>query len=162
MLQKQTKMIWGQKNYLLGVDKEGTKYFLVAPSWDCNWYWGFGYIQTYTNNRCPEKSIDINLLTHWDLEFIYKNKGDQEAFQEFFYNSVLTKDELFLLTDYMKTFYTLKEMAEICRHGYSWQTEKAKIPELVKKDWEEEINHQILPVLFEKIDLLLSERKEEE
>jgi hypothetical protein len=157
MLKKQTKMIWGRKNYLLGVDSEGTKYWLTEPEWACDWYWSFGLIHTYTNNLCPERSQDIMSLDHWDNKFINTNKGYQETFQEFFYDSVLDRDELFLLTDYMKTFYTFKEMAEVCRHGYSWQTERAKIPELVKKDLEDEINRKFLPTLFKKIDVLLSE-----
>ena len=51
-MKKQTTTAFKKKIYLLGADAEGTKYWLEAPSWDCDWYWGFGYVETYTNNNC--------------------------------------------------------------------------------------------------------------
>ena len=51
--------------YLLGADSCGNKYWLEAPSWDCKWYWGFGYIETYTNSDNPSISNDIISHQHW-------------------------------------------------------------------------------------------------
>lgn len=55
--------------YLLGIDSEGQNVWIEAPSWDCGWYWGFGYVERYTNNRNPEKAKDITSHTHIDSEF---------------------------------------------------------------------------------------------
>lgn len=32
------------KLWYLGKDQYDTRYYLSAPRWDCDWYWGFGYI----------------------------------------------------------------------------------------------------------------------
>ena len=78
-MEKQTLTIFGKKNYLLGTDQNGRKLFLVAPSWDCGWYWGFGYIETYTNNRHPERSKDIASHNHFDSLFGNKNCATPNA-----------------------------------------------------------------------------------
>jgi hypothetical protein len=47
MLSKRKSHAFGKDIYLIGKDKSGTNYWLESPSWDCDWYWGFGYIETY-------------------------------------------------------------------------------------------------------------------
>ena len=44
MLDKQVRQQDKKKEYLLGTDEYGIKYWLESESWDCNWYWGFGYL----------------------------------------------------------------------------------------------------------------------
>jgi len=65
-MKKRISEAFGKKVYLLGKDDEGTLYWLEAPSWDCGWYWGFGYIETYTNNNNPNRSQDITSHQHWE------------------------------------------------------------------------------------------------
>ena len=52
-------------HYLLGIDSVGIKHYVEAPSWDCGWYWGFGYIESYTNNNSPGTSRDKQSHQHW-------------------------------------------------------------------------------------------------
>ena len=66
MKKKIINNVFGKNIYLLGQDKDGINYWLESPSWDCAWYWGFGYVETYTNNRNPAKAKDITLHTHLD------------------------------------------------------------------------------------------------
>lgn len=47
-MDKQRSRAFGKKIYLLGEDKCGDRYWLEEPFWDCGWYWGFGYIETYS------------------------------------------------------------------------------------------------------------------
>ena len=68
------KSNYPEKIYIGTVD--GEKIYLSAPSWDCDWYWGFGYIETYTNNNNPNKSKDIkshqhaeNFISEWFIEW---------------------------------------------------------------------------------------------
>ena len=49
MLNKKKIHVFGKDAYLLGKDDQGIQYWLESPSWDCDWYWGFGYVETYTN-----------------------------------------------------------------------------------------------------------------
>ena len=146
-MKKQTTVAFNKKIYLLGTDETGTKYWLEAPSWDCDWYWGFGYVETYTNNNYPNKSRDINSHQHFDSLFLNDSKVSAfDAFKEFFKETTLNEREIHLLIDYMSSFYKLKDVAKTLGVGYSNMTETAK-----------EINEKILPAIFKQIDILLSD-----
>jgi hypothetical protein len=64
MLNKKIDYAFRKDIYLIGTDSKGINYWLEFPSWNCYWYWGFGYIETYTNNRNPSKSRDIQNHSH--------------------------------------------------------------------------------------------------
>ena len=47
--------------YYLGRDiKTKRKIWLQKPSWDCGWYWGFGYVQAMKGDKEPSKAKDID------------------------------------------------------------------------------------------------------
>ena len=146
-------------HYLLGKDQEGKYVYLQKESWDCNWYWGFGYLHTFTNNRCPERSNDIDSHFHFDSTFLRGRDYAKKMFEEYFVETPLTDDEMWILCDYMMTFYTLKKTAEVFHSGYSNQTSKAFIETLKSKEQSDKINHEILPDLFQRIADLLSPAK---
>ena len=157
-MKKQTTIAFNKKTYLLGADAEGTKYWLEAPSWGCGWYFGFGYVETYTNNNCPSKAADINSHQHFDSLFLNDTKVNAfDAFREFFKETTLNDKEIWLLIDYMYSFYALKRAAGILSMGYSHMTEKAKLPEVKSTETSKEINEKILPAIFKQIDILLSD-----
>jgi len=56
---------FGRDVYLLGERKTGEWVWLEAPQWNCDWYWGFGYIEEYTVNKHPERARDIQSHSHW-------------------------------------------------------------------------------------------------
>ena len=95
-LAKKQSFAFGKNIYLLG-RKDGENFWLEAPSWDCGWYWGFGYVETYTNNRCLEKSKHTHIDN--DQYKYLKNFFDQTTFNE--------EERHELLTCFM-TFYLLK------------------------------------------------------
>ncbi len=153
-MEKKTSEAFGKTVWLLGKDKDGISYWLEAPSWDCGHYWGFGYVETYTNDRNPKKSRDISSHQHFNNMFLNGSKCSRDMFKEFFVETPLSDDKIWELVDYMQTFYTLKSAAELFRHGYSWQTEKAKIDDLQDKNLEDRINKVLLPEVFERIEKL--------
>ena len=156
-MKKQTTTAFKKKIYLLGADAEGTKYWLEAPSWDCGWYWGFGYVETYTNNNYPNRSRDINSHQHFDDLFLNNPKACAfDVFKEFFKETTLSEKEIWLLVDYMYSFYKLKDTARILGKGYSHMTERAKLSEVQNTEMAKEINEKMLPAIFKQIDLLLS------
>lgn len=162
-MKKQTTIAFRKKVYLLGADAEGTKYWLEAPSWDCNWYYGFGYIETYTNNNHPEKARDIYSHQHFDSLFLNKPQVSAfDVFKTFFKETTLNDNEIWTLIDYMISFYTLKKAAATLGRGYSHITEKAKLEETKSVEIAKEINEKILPAIFKQIDIMLSGSKEEE
>ena len=64
-LAKKNYNMFGKMVYLVGINQHNEKVFLEAPSWDCGWYWGFGYLETYTNNRNIQGSKDISSHSHF-------------------------------------------------------------------------------------------------
>lgn len=161
-MKKQKVFAFNKKVYLLGKDADGVFYWLEAPSWDCGWYWGFGYVENYINNEHPERSKDINCHQHYDSLFIRPDGCIFDNFKKLLIETPLTDDEIWKLCDYMRSFYTLKETAALFQHGYSWQTGKAYIKELDSKDLAEQINKNLLPKLFEKIENMLTPNEEKE
>ena len=156
-MKKKTTRAFNKEIYLLGKDADGTLYWLEEPSWDCGWYWGFGYIETYTNNKYPHLAKDINSHQHFDGLFLSRNKCGFDAFKEFFVETPLSDNEIWELCDYMVTFYTLQKMAELYKHGWSQYTTRAKLDILKNEEQRDFINNQALPQVFERIKKLLKE-----
>lgn len=154
-MKKKTTRAFDKEIYLLGKDADGTLYWLEEPSWDCGWYWGFGYIETYTNNKNPHLAKDINSHQHWNGLFMNKNKCSFDAFKEFFVETPLNDNEIWELCDYMITFYTLQKTAELFKHGLSQYTSRAKLDILKNEEQRDYINNQALPQVFERIKKLL-------
>lgn len=144
------------KHYLLGINHVGGYVYLEEPSWDCGWYWGFGYLHTYTNNTQPERSRDISSHIHFDSLFLNGPECPREMFKKYFKSTVLTENEIWELCDYMKTFYTLKSVAELFKNGYSHQTERAKLESLKSEEQRDLINKNWLPEVFARIRALLT------
>ena len=150
-MKKEKTKAFGKDIFLLGKDKEGTKYWLEAASWDCGWYWGFGYVETYTNNNCPHIAKDIESHQHFDGLFFNKNKNGYDAFKEFFAEYTITDKELWKLLELMKTFYALKETAEVLSRGGAHYTSNP-CSEIIKNDAEvNRINKTVLPAIFNEI-----------
>lgn len=137
--------------YLLGQDSEETNYYLQAPSWDCEWYWGFGYITTFTNNKCPEKSRDIESHQHAD-KFYPEWMGAKNSFIT---NPTFSVDEGWEMAELFKQFYFLKDAADHFERG-KCHVADTKI-ELWKKPWlTKEINEEILPKVMNRIIEILT------
>lgn len=160
-MKKRVEKAFGKKIYLLGEDKNGIKYWLEEAKWDCDWYWGFGYIETYTNNNNPRVAQDINSHQHFDDLFL--NKNIFNSFKEFFKETPLNDGEIWELLGYMKEFYVMEKYSELLKYG-NYITEKAKNiteeknKEENKKEYER-INKILMPELFKKIYKLLREEE---
>lgn len=153
-IEKVKSYVFGKEVYLLGIDKEGVAYWLNQPTWDCGWYWGCGYVETYTNNLQPNKARDINSHQHFDGLFLDKNMFDY--WHEFFDESTLNDEEIWQLWDYMKSIYTLRATAELVGRGHSYVTEKTKCEAVKDTELCKRINEEMLPALFERVKRLLT------
>jgi len=128
------------KDIELGI-YEGEQVYLAAPSWDCGWYWGFGYIQ------------NKNMHTHFDG--LGKNNmfdNIKDTFKEFI---IQDDNDLWKFCELMCTFYTLKATAEVLNRGgshYCANTCKDIIQNTKEAD---RINNIVLPAIFDQIYLLL-------
>ena len=93
-MEKKTSKAFGKKVWLLGQDKDGINYWLEEPSWDCGWYYGFGFVETYTHNTRPDLARDINSHQHFDSLFLNGPKCSKDMFKEFFVETPLSDDEI--------------------------------------------------------------------
>ena len=154
-MEKKKSHAFGKDIYLLGRDVHGTNYWLEKASWDCGWYWGFGYVETYTNNRIPGKSKDISSHQHFNGLFFNLNKLSYDVFKEFFVETPLSNDEIWELLELMRSFYTAREYADMLHVGGSHFTTnpcKEIIQDLGEYD---RINKVVIPAICEAVyDLL--------
>ena len=150
-MEKKTSYAFGKTIYLLGEDKDGVKYWLEQGSWDCNWYWGFGYIETYTNNKNPSRSRDISSHGHFDSKILHAGKCCFDTFKEIFVKTPLNNNEIRTLCELMKTLYTLKETSDLYYRGSSHITSNP-CKELLKNDEEyQRINKILIPNIMEEV-----------
>ena len=112
LLKKKIVNVFGNNNYLLGEDEDGIRYYLEEAHFDCGWYWGIGYIETFTNNRQPTRSVDIMSHEHFNCKFM--RGGYVDGYEKFFKKSVLNRHEIYKLFELMECAYTLSKMAGIC------------------------------------------------
>ena len=152
------------KHYLLGKDADGVKHYLESPHWDCDWYWGFGYIHTYTNNKNPEASRDIS--SHYHFDSFNRDKNGRgvclfDGIKEAIPDLVLSDKELWTLCELMKTFYTMRAYAELIHLGGAHYTTNPK-RELIQNTREEwRINEIVLPKIFDEVEKLLTPNEED-
>ena len=104
-MKKKTSHAFGKKIFFLGRDKDNINHWLEQAKWDCDWYWGFGYIETYTNNANPDRSNDINCHTHFDSIVFNKNSHTINDILK----TPFDDKEAWELSDLLKSFYTLKD-----------------------------------------------------
>lgn len=168
MLEKRKSHAFHKDVYLVGKMKSGELVWLEAPSWDCNWYWGFGYMETYTNNEHPDRSRDISSHSHWNgfLGKVEKYDFEKKCYtlgeyrhhineSDLMAETVLTDKESWLISDLMKSFYTLREAAEVLGRGGSHLTTDP-VKTVQDKNMADKINKELLPALFARVLAILT------
>lgn len=103
-LKKRESGAFGRKVYLLGIDQNDRYLWLEEPRWDCGWYWGFGYVEEYTNHKQPQLSKDVRCHTHWDS--IHKDNASP------FKQTTFTTQEYDELKNLFEQFYTNRKLAD--------------------------------------------------
>ncbi len=144
-IKKRKNRAFGKDIYLLGKFASGEYFWLEAATWDCNWYWGFGYVKSYTNNKNPELAKDVCWHQHVDGLINLKIGGNychRLAENPNVEECVLSKDEDYEFSSLLEQFYTLKKAA-------------ALFHQQDKKLWKI-LNEQKLPLIFDKVYALLT------
>lgn len=122
------------KKVLIGIN-DGENIYLSAPSWDCGWYWGFGYLG---NRNC-----------HYHVDGLNKKINLHDALIEHFGKSLTIREsKLWEFSELFQTFYTLRETAEVLGRGGSHLTSNPCKDIIINKDEVERINNIVLPSIF--------------
>lgn len=146
-----------KKVYLLGKNQDGKKMWLNEPSWDCGWYWGFGYICEMNRPR-----TDINSHQHWDTSVVgpRMTKKDNQYCRnpfdsKFFSETTFTEAEGWKLAELFSRFYQLRSSAELFGRG-GMHVSGDTSEELKKTDWTKEINEILIPLVTSQIIAILT------
>ena len=133
---------WTERRYLGKRKEDGKMVYIAAPTWDCNWYWSFGYLEATGE--------------HYHLEYLGYYKGNinwKDALErDYTLNVKLRGDNLWKFYELAKTAYKLKEVAEILGRGGSHIT-KNPLADVIKNNTEvDRINQIVLPQIFDAIN----------
>ena len=127
----------------LGNTTEYGRLYLSKHSWDCGWYWGFGYI----GNSRLHMHIDSLIGAEYDIRSIF-DKG-----------SPITQNQWWIIRDLFTQAYALKKAAEVYQHG-GHQTTKPGMTDCIKNlEMAARINKDLEIVLNKVWDFLLNEVK---
>lgn len=150
---------FGKKCYFLGQSRDGTNYFIEEAKWDCGWYWGGGYIESYTNNNNPVLSKDIESHSHFSTMFFGRNKNAFDAFKEFFINNPFTDDEIWQICELMKSFYIAREYSDMLYLGGAhYSTNPAKDAIQNNKEYKR-ISKEVIPTIMEDLYTILEDKQ---
>jgi len=169
--EKQHKL--GHDYYLLGCNHEGKKVWLESAHFDCEWYWGFGYIEVF-NGSNPETSTDIQSHRRWDSGIVGQQEHydfEKKAFvqgeyvhhlndNKTFKETTLTDSESWKLAELMKTFYILQKTAELYHMGGAHITENPLKDVLKNIAGERWINEELMPMIFKEVYKILMPNNE--
>ena len=147
------------KHFLLGFGN-GTTVYIQRPKFDCGWYWGFGYLHTYTNRNCPELSKDLSTHTHFDTAFPTYDTFLLNCDKSRLDKSVLRESEMWQLYELFKSAYKAREYSDMLHtHGAHITTNPCA--DVLENDAEyKRINNVVLPTIFMQIELLLAPNPE--
>lgn len=81
----------------------GEDLYIEKHSWDCNWYWGFGYLSA--EGLHTHASVFVEQLLWHSNEQVFENS--------IFKNS----NDFWIFKDLLKQAYVLQEAAEIYQYG---------------------------------------------
>lgn len=127
--------------FLIG-EKDGEKIYLSAPSWDCGWYWGFGYLG---NGNC-----------HYHVDGLMKDCNLFDGLKKEFGNTLkLRESDIWTFCELMKTFYVLRETAEVLGRGGAHYTTNPCESLITNKKEVTRINEKVLPAIFDAIHEIL-------
>jgi hypothetical protein len=122
---------------LLGYDGKEPIY-LTPPSWDCGWYWGFGYLG---NKNC-----------HYHINELMKDINLYDGLKNHFGKTFLIRESnIWEFAELFNSFYKLQSVAELYKTGCSGLTTNPAKESIKNTDEAERINSIVLPQIFEEI-----------
>ena len=105
--------------------------FLEKHSWDCGWYWGFGYIG--------------NKNTHFHFDSLLENT---KYASEIFKQTNISDSDWWVIRDLFKQAYALKAAAETYRYG-GHQTSRPGVTDILKSQEKADALNKDLQVVLD-------------
>lgn len=114
-----------------GTFADGERIYINKHSWDCNWYWGFGYLD--------------NARTHFHFDSLLK--GSPKLASDLFISPRYTDKNWWIIRDLFIQAYALKKAAEVYRHGGHQTTKQGLTDIIMSQDKADSINKDLEKVL---------------
>ena len=145
----------GRIYYYLGQDNNGQNYYLESARFDCGWYWGIGYIESFSNNRNPAKSRDISSHEHFDSKILDRKGIGFDNFKQIFPQNPFTDSEIWKICELMKSAYIARNYSDMLyRGGAHYTNNPAK--EIIQNETEyDRINKVVLPAIMDELYKIL-------
>jgi hypothetical protein len=137
------------------------KIYLSKHSWDCNWYWSFGYIGNKNLHFHIESLINYRYMKDCSIPLAKKvTSSNFTNIDTIFSETWLTQANWWILRDLFIQAYALKKVAELYRYG-GHQTTKLGITDIIRNEvMESFINKDLKTVLDTIWNYLLSIKKD--
>ena len=140
-----------KRGYVLG-KKDGYYVYLAKESFDCNWYWGYGYVQTWEHSR---PTSDIHSHQHFDSLFL-NNGAFTKGFVEYFDDTPLIEKEIWTLLELMKSFYVARRYSDMLHSRGAHITTNPAKDVIGSQEEYDRINKVVIPRICEEVGKLLS------
>lgn len=132
--------------------------YLSPPSWDCGWYWGFGYLG---NKDCHYHVDGLKKIETYNYEakvWVYEFVNLYDGFKKHFGDTFIVKNDsdIWKLAELFETFYSLKNIAEVYNRGGSHLSSNPCADLIKNSDEVKRINVVLLPAIFEEIYNILN------
>lgn len=154
-----------EKKFFFGIRKQDKAHiYLTAPTWDCGWYWSFGYLgNSREHYHLSSYQIKTRLLYKKDGSCVVvteqRNICMRDALlEDYDLNPKLLKgssefsNNLWTFCELALTAYALKETAEILKRGGSHMAENPCADLIKNFDEFKRINEIVLPAIFAEIE----------
>lgn len=137
--------------YLLGETYDGIEYYLERGTFDCDWYWSGGYIETFTTYY-----DDIYSHGHYDTTIINGEKLSTPTgnFDKIFKNTTLREDEIWQFHELMHAFYIAKNAMEMAHRGGSGISSNPKLRDKIENEDIYNYYKDLIADIHEEIDKL--------
>ena len=145
----------GKKYHYLGTDSDGENYYLEEAKWDCDWYWGLGYVETFTNKMAPWNSKDISSHSHFSYMLDEVGGNWYDAFRSVFPETRLADNQIWKLVELMKSAYTARKYSDMLYIGGAHYTENPVKDTIISETEYNRINKEVIPSIMDTVYKLL-------
>ena len=153
-MNKETRKVNGKYQFLLG-KKDGNTYWLQKASFDCDWYWGIGYVESYRGHGSSDRSWRSH--QHFDGLFLKPAKF-VEGFKEFFDETPFTDSEIWQILELMQSAYTCRKYSDMLHSGGAHITSNPVTYIIYNKAEYDRINNQVIPSIMNEVYKLLMDK----
>ena len=128
-----------EKIYIGQINNENI--YITKHSWDCGWYWGFGYL----GNRNLHFHIE-SLICERD----HDGKQPSTEIKDIFTFPEFTQKQWWIIRDLFIQAYSLKKSAEVFLYG-GHQTTKKGITDIIRNEELNKLLNENLKIVLDKV-----------